>query len=568
MSAAMNPSLPTPTVSDVAVVLSRLKNELHDVAVQCDGLTVLGRMAQHGVDFQTEVSTRGGLELVLANLKLHQKQAAVQQAGYFCLGWLAANHADNQSHLMSKGVLGFTLVSLKHHAVDPHVFSAGCFALRHLVSTDTARTSLVQQGARLLVHGLRMHWQSADAQSAGLQLTATLAEKEEDANRLLSHGLAMGLATAIRTHDARRDVLVLALTALAAIAVHAGTQSLIMEQCGGLVLAVANANPNDGPLQGKALGVVRRLTEQASNRPALLDLDVVTMLMQALRRHPNVVRVQREGLLTMAWLAEGSHDTAQQIVAAGGLDVVVASLQDESHAKDRFVRQTALLALGWLCHVQTNQVRAAEVGAVEAVCSVLQATLLWADVQATGVFALRALGGVAGNRARIQAARGLELVVAAMGAHPRDLEVQHKACVCLEWFAINHDTRAAIMSMGGATAVVRAMTAYPAAAHLQSIGCVVLSSLAALSANRVLMVKQGVPRVVRRALQSFPQHALVQEMGLTLLPLLAPAERQRWEVWVFVVLTIVLLATVYYFPTLSEYAQQTFGFAPLGDASP
>jgi hypothetical protein len=547
---------------DVAVVLSRLKNELHDVAVQCDGLTILGQMAQqHGAEFQTEVATRGGLELVLANMKLHHKQAAVQQAGYFCLGWLAANHAGNQGHLVGKGVLSQTLVCLKHHAADPHVFSAGCFALRFLVSTEAARTSLVQQGARLLVHGLRMHRQSADAQSAGLQLVTSLAQNANDANRLLSHDLAIGLATAIRTHDARRDVLARALTALAAFAAHADTHTVIMEQCGGLVVALANANPSDGSLQGKALGVIRRLTEQASSRQALVDLDVVTTLMQALRQHPSVVRVQREGLLTMAWLAEGSEDIARQIVAAGGLEVVVASLHDETHTKDRFVRQTALLALGWLCHAQTNQVRAAEVGAIEAVCSTLQATLSWADVQATGVFALRALGGVAGNRIRMQAAHGLEMVVAAMVAHPRDLEVQHKACVCLEWFAINHDTRAAIITMGGATAVIRAMTAHPASTNLQAIGCVLLSSLAALPANRVLMVKEGVPRVVRRALQSFPEHPLVQEMGLTLLPLLTPAERQRWDVWVFVVLTIVLLITVYWFTPLTEYAQ-TFGIWP------
>ena len=214
-----------------------------------------------------------------------------------------------------------------------------------------------------------------------------------------------------------------------------------------------------------------------------------------------------------------------EVVAAGGIDAVVAALKLHVAAAD--VAEAAMDVLAWMMNGDGGEDMRTTIAAAGGIESAIAAMYAHLDVAAVQVEGCSMLGNLAidhpANKTAIAAAGGVECVMAALRAHPGAEPVQQQGCYALGNLAANHPaSRTAIAAAGGVEGVIAAMHAHPGAAGVQDEGCTALGNLAAgHPANQTAIAAAGGVEGVMAAMRAHPGAAEVQRWGCSALGNLA-----------------------------------------------
>lgn len=256
----------------------------------------------------------------------------------------------------------------------------------------------------------------------------------------------------------------------------------------------------------------------------------VPRVVKLMRERRSQAVIQSRGCLALAFVTYRSEPAREDVVAKGGVPVIIAGLR--RHMTEVLVVQQACGALGNIAAGASHACQD----------SIVRADGIRAMVDALGVHmadprvsegCLRAFANVAvgpdTRKQKMMEERTLPAIVAAMDMHSLISSIQEAGCRSLASMSFGSNKRKdAVISEGGHRAVVRAMSEHPEDGHVQLNGAIALLDLSAGGGERTAHVYEadGV-RVLVDAMRQFPGSAKLQEYAMMALWNIAGGDKKR-----------------------------------------
>ncbi|XP_078595563.1 leucine-rich repeat serine/threonine-protein kinase 2-like isoform X5 [Branchiostoma floridae x Branchiostoma japonicum] len=302
-------------------IFSALTNHASDPAVQEAGCRSLCKLLEHHPDLIKHIGEEDNQmpihSAVLAAIMMHGEDQYVFKVACEAIYHLTAEWEPLQTLMMNKGAYLSILNYMGHHATIPGAQQFACRALRGLtLLNDDHKQKLAEVSALSLVaSALKRFRDDVGVQEEAIGVIATMSDVAIVRHQCIIEKVHTIVLDSMNKFLLSRDVQDLGLEALGVLSLAAGVPAMLNE-AGALhtTIHAMEKNPEDDSIQYKGLIMLQVLVdEERFNSPQVCE-EVGKLVVEAMSRFKDIIRIQEEGCVAIQLLAEMSTDMSQVLV--------------------------------------------------------------------------------------------------------------------------------------------------------------------------------------------------------------------------------------------------------------